>query len=103
MYVNFTGYIKKSLFRISLCFDHGSPTGHLHDKYNRKSLSHLEWCSYSMEHRKKKTMSCLPIRDNLDQRDINLHSVRCSVCDEGQETSHRVIIECNIAREVCFL
>lgn len=56
---------------------------------------------------KRKIMSSLigllPIRDNLDQRDINLHSVRCSVCDEGQETSHRVIIECNIAREVCFL
>ena len=39
----------------------------------------------------------LPTRFNLDVRGIDLHSVRCPICDEDVETSQHLFIDCIVA------
>ena len=39
----------------------------------------------------------LPTRINLDARGIDLHSVRCPICDEDVETSQHLFIDCIVA------
>lgn len=42
----------------------------------------------------------LPTRVNLDKRGIDLHSTRCPVCDDDQESQTHLFIECKVAREL---
>ncbi|XP_071715217.1 uncharacterized protein [Rutidosis leptorrhynchoides] len=42
----------------------------------------------------------LPMRMELDKRGIDLHSVRCPLCDDYLETVDHVLIFCNHAQEV---
>ncbi|GKF04220.1 reverse transcriptase domain, reverse transcriptase zinc-binding domain protein, partial [Tanacetum coccineum] len=39
----------------------------------------------------------LPTRINLDVRGIDLHSVRCPICDEDVETPQHLFIDCIVA------
>ncbi|XP_071740259.1 uncharacterized protein [Rutidosis leptorrhynchoides] len=42
----------------------------------------------------------IPVRIELDKRGIDLHSVRCPVCDVDLESVHHILINCNYAKEV---
>ncbi|GJZ43736.1 probable leucine-rich repeat receptor-like serine/threonine-protein kinase, partial [Tanacetum coccineum] len=42
----------------------------------------------------------LPTKINLDLRGIDLHSVRCPLCDDDLETEHHLFIHCRIAKQV---
>ncbi|XP_071704208.1 uncharacterized protein [Rutidosis leptorrhynchoides] len=42
----------------------------------------------------------IPVRIELDKRGIDLHSVRCHVCDDGLESVDHSLIECKYARDV---
>ncbi|GKD76252.1 RNA-directed DNA polymerase, eukaryota, reverse transcriptase zinc-binding domain protein [Tanacetum coccineum] len=41
--------------------------------------------------------SRLPTRKNLDARGIELHSIRCPLCDEDIETEEHIFVRCKIA------
>ncbi|GJW08774.1 RNA-directed DNA polymerase, eukaryota, reverse transcriptase zinc-binding domain protein [Tanacetum coccineum] len=40
----------------------------------------------------------IPTRVNLDRRGIDLHSLRCPVCDEDLETEDHVLVNCFVAK-----
>ncbi|XP_071711097.1 uncharacterized protein [Rutidosis leptorrhynchoides] len=42
----------------------------------------------------------LPVRLELDNRGIDLHSVRCPVCDDGLESVEHSIISCRLAQDI---
>ncbi|XP_071740252.1 uncharacterized protein [Rutidosis leptorrhynchoides] len=42
----------------------------------------------------------LPVRVELDKRGIDLHSVRCPVCDDDIESVDHAVIGCKLSREV---
>ncbi|XP_071727241.1 uncharacterized protein [Rutidosis leptorrhynchoides] len=42
----------------------------------------------------------LPVRLELDNRGINLHSVRCPVCDDGLESVEHSILSCRLAHDI---
>ncbi|XP_071709042.1 uncharacterized protein [Rutidosis leptorrhynchoides] len=42
----------------------------------------------------------LPIRIELDKRGIDLHSVRCPVCDNDLESVHHALFECKLSSDV---
>jgi hypothetical protein len=42
----------------------------------------------------------LPTRVNLDNRGIDLDSIRCHVCDNDLETEEHIIVKCDIAKSV---
>ncbi|GKC34441.1 Toll/interleukin-1 receptor domain-containing protein [Tanacetum coccineum] len=42
----------------------------------------------------------LPTRINLDARGIDLHSVRCPICDEDVETPQHLFIDCIVASQL---
>ncbi|XP_071740916.1 uncharacterized protein [Rutidosis leptorrhynchoides] len=42
----------------------------------------------------------LPVRTELDKRGIDLHSVRCPVCDEDIETIEHSMLKCKVAIEL---
>lgn len=45
-------------------------------------------------------MERLPARSNLDKRGIDLHSTRCLLCDEDQETEFHLFAKCPISVDV---
>lgn len=45
-------------------------------------------------------MERLPARSNLDKRGIDLHSTRCPLCDEDQETEFHLFAKCPISVDV---
>ncbi|XP_071718581.1 uncharacterized protein [Rutidosis leptorrhynchoides] len=42
----------------------------------------------------------LPLRTELDKRGIDLHSTRCPVCDDDQETLHHLLLSCKHSIEI---
>ncbi|XP_071704165.1 uncharacterized protein [Rutidosis leptorrhynchoides] len=42
----------------------------------------------------------LPVRLELDNRGIDLHSVRCPICDDGLESDDHSIISCRLAQDI---
>lgn len=42
----------------------------------------------------------LPTRSNLDRRGVNLHTTRCLLCDDDQETEIHLFINCSISKEI---
>ncbi|GKB00053.1 reverse transcriptase domain, reverse transcriptase zinc-binding domain protein [Tanacetum coccineum] len=42
----------------------------------------------------------LPIRVNLDRRGIDLHSVRCPICDDDLETENHIFVHCATAKQI---
>ncbi|XP_071687221.1 uncharacterized protein [Rutidosis leptorrhynchoides] len=42
----------------------------------------------------------IPVRVELDKRGIDLHSVRCPVCDDDLESVDHSLINCKFARDV---
>ncbi|XP_071687175.1 uncharacterized protein [Rutidosis leptorrhynchoides] len=42
----------------------------------------------------------LPVRIELDKRGIDLHSVRCPICDDDLETTDHIILHCPYAHDV---
>ncbi|XP_071695843.1 uncharacterized protein [Rutidosis leptorrhynchoides] len=42
----------------------------------------------------------LPVRTELDKRGVDLHSVRCPMCDEDLETAEHTLINCKFAKDV---
>ncbi|XP_071712659.1 uncharacterized protein [Rutidosis leptorrhynchoides] len=42
----------------------------------------------------------IPVRVELDKRGIDLHSLRCPVCDGDIETVEHILFTCNFAKEV---
>ncbi|GJU20005.1 RNA-directed DNA polymerase, eukaryota, reverse transcriptase zinc-binding domain protein [Tanacetum coccineum] len=40
----------------------------------------------------------IPTRVNLDRRGIDLHSLRCPVCDEDLETEEHLLVNCFVAK-----
>ncbi|XP_071709258.1 uncharacterized protein [Rutidosis leptorrhynchoides] len=42
----------------------------------------------------------LPVRTKLDKRGIDLHSVRCPLCDDDIESSEHTLIFCRRAQEI---
>ncbi|XP_071731598.1 uncharacterized protein [Rutidosis leptorrhynchoides] len=42
----------------------------------------------------------IPVRVELDKRGIDLHSVRCPICDDGLETVDHSLVSCKFASEV---
>ncbi|GJS64070.1 RNA-directed DNA polymerase, eukaryota [Tanacetum coccineum] len=42
----------------------------------------------------------LPTRVNLDRRGIDLHSVRCPVCDDDLETENHIFVHCATAKQI---
>ena len=42
----------------------------------------------------------LPTRVNLDRRGIDLHLVRCPVCDDDLETENHIFVHCVIAKQM---
>ncbi|XP_071741318.1 uncharacterized protein [Rutidosis leptorrhynchoides] len=42
----------------------------------------------------------IPVRIELDKRGINLHSVRCPVCDDDLESVNHSIVSCKFASDV---
>nr|GEY47317.1 RNA-directed DNA polymerase, eukaryota, reverse transcriptase zinc-binding domain protein [Tanacetum cinerariifolium] len=40
----------------------------------------------------------IPTKVNLDLRGIDLHSVRCSICDEDLETKEHLIVKCTLTK-----
>ncbi|XP_071718823.1 uncharacterized protein [Rutidosis leptorrhynchoides] len=45
-------------------------------------------------------LSRIPVRFELDKRGIDLHSVRCPICDGGIETAEHILFSCQVAMEV---
>jgi len=45
----------------------------------------------------------LPTRDNLARRGMQLTSVRCPMCQEGEETAQHLFTTCKVAQKVCDL
>nr|GEW19524.1 RNA-directed DNA polymerase, eukaryota, reverse transcriptase zinc-binding domain protein [Tanacetum cinerariifolium] len=41
----------------------------------------------------------IPTRTNLDSRRIDLHSVRCPICDDDIETEEHIFLKCKVAAE----
>ncbi|GKC69920.1 RNA-directed DNA polymerase, eukaryota, reverse transcriptase zinc-binding domain protein, partial [Tanacetum coccineum] len=41
----------------------------------------------------------LPTRLNLDKRGIDLHSVRCPICDDDLESENHIFVECIVAKD----
>ncbi|GJS51353.1 RNA-directed DNA polymerase, eukaryota, reverse transcriptase zinc-binding domain protein [Tanacetum coccineum] len=41
----------------------------------------------------------LPTRSNLDSRGIDLHSIRCSICDEAIESEEHLFVKCDVAKD----
>ncbi|GJX43580.1 reverse transcriptase domain, reverse transcriptase zinc-binding domain protein [Tanacetum coccineum] len=42
----------------------------------------------------------IPTRVNLDSRGMNLHSTRCSICDDDLETEDHVLVKCGVALNI---
>lgn len=42
----------------------------------------------------------LPTRMNLIARGVDLHSTRCQMCNEDQETEEHIFLECKIAKDL---
>ncbi|XP_071740630.1 uncharacterized protein [Rutidosis leptorrhynchoides] len=42
----------------------------------------------------------LPVRVELDRKDIDLHSTRCLVCDDDIETLHHSLISCSLSIDI---
>ncbi|GKC27975.1 RNA-directed DNA polymerase, eukaryota, reverse transcriptase zinc-binding domain protein [Tanacetum coccineum] len=41
----------------------------------------------------------LPTRLNLDKRGVDLHSVRCPICDDDLESENHIFVECIVAKD----
>lgn len=41
----------------------------------------------------------LPTRLNLDKRGVDLHSVRCPICDDDLECENHIFVECTVAKD----
>ncbi|GKD01409.1 RNA-directed DNA polymerase, eukaryota, reverse transcriptase zinc-binding domain protein [Tanacetum coccineum] len=39
------------------------------------------------------------MRSNLDSREIDLHSIRCPICDEAIESEEHLFVECDVAKD----
>ncbi|XP_071709245.1 uncharacterized protein [Rutidosis leptorrhynchoides] len=42
----------------------------------------------------------LPVRVSLDKKGIDLHSLRCPVCDDDIETLHHTLLTCSFAKDI---
>ena len=42
----------------------------------------------------------IPTRVNLDSRGIDLHSIRCPICDDDLETEDHVLVKCGVALNI---
>ncbi|XP_071687580.1 uncharacterized protein [Rutidosis leptorrhynchoides] len=63
----------------------------LHHKLIPKKVEVFIW---RMQHK------CLPVKMELDKREIDLHSVRCPVCDDDLESLEHALVSCKYALEI---
>ncbi|GJZ69999.1 putative RNA-directed DNA polymerase, eukaryota, reverse transcriptase zinc-binding domain protein [Tanacetum coccineum] len=65
-----------------------------HPRWNKLVLIKVDIASWRI------AKGRLPTKINLDLRGIDLHSVRCPLCDDDLETEHHLFIHCRIAKQV---
>ncbi|PWA75951.1 reverse transcriptase domain, Reverse transcriptase zinc-binding domain protein [Artemisia annua] len=68
------------------------PTNEPRTRWNKLVPIKVNIASWRMENQR------IPTRVNLDYRGIDLHSVRCPVCDDDLETEEHILVKCVVAK-----
>ncbi|GJY16084.1 integrase, catalytic region, zinc finger, CCHC-type containing protein [Tanacetum coccineum] len=75
--------------------DSSTATDQTNTRWNKLVPNKVNISSWRVVHAR------LPTRVNLDVRGIDLHSVRCPLCDDDVEMEVHLFISCKIAKETC--